>query len=291
MIRAVTRVDAPETARSGCPACRQPSSREAFTKLGVTYRRCSTCDVLFASPLPAGFRESYQDPEYFESLGLRSSDPELSDAKSAIARARLSELTKVGAGGPLLEVGAATGAFLEAAEALEPVGIDVALEALKQARGRRLCADPEDLPFGDGAFASVAMYDTIEHLPDPRAALLEVARILRPGGLLHLSTPNQRGLAGRLMGRGFPHVNPEHVVLFGRRSLGRLLHETGFLVRTMTMVRKPLSLSYVAGRLRRHPVAGLTAIVAGAAGLLGPLARRPLPVPSGELSVLAVRAG
>jgi SAM-dependent methyltransferase len=46
------------------------------------------------------------------------------------------------------------------------------------------------LPFKSGAFDAVTLADVIEHLDDPAQASAEMARVLRPGGTLALSTPN-----------------------------------------------------------------------------------------------------
>ena len=45
------------------------------------------------------------------------------------------------------------------------------------------------LPFPDSTFDCVNMGDVIEHLPDPSAALREIRRVLKPGGILVLTTP------------------------------------------------------------------------------------------------------
>lgn len=260
--------------------------------MGVDYHRCRRCTALFAHPLPAAGAD-YEDPEYFRALALHTTDGDLLAMKIETARARLSELLRAGGRAPLLEVGCGLGHFLGEAGALVPIGMDVSLTALGLARKRcipRLVgARPEALPLPDGSFAAVAMYDTLEHLAAPRAALAEVARVLREGGLLHLTTPNARGLAARLLGRHFPHVNPEHVVLFGRRALRALLRSSGFAVRRMRAVRKPLSGSYLASRLARYRIPALSPLVAGLAARAPSLARRVVPLPSGELSVLAVR--
>jgi SAM-dependent methyltransferase len=51
-------------------------------------------------------------------------------------------------------------------------------------------ADATDLPFPDDSFEAVTLFDLIEHVPDDRRALREALRVLRPGGVLLLSTPN-----------------------------------------------------------------------------------------------------
>jgi glycogen synthase len=54
--------------------------------------------------------------------------------------------------------------------------------------------DVERMPFRDGAFDAVACDDTIEHLPDDRAGVAELARVLRAGGRAVLATPNREDL-------------------------------------------------------------------------------------------------
>lgn len=70
-------------------------------------------------------------------------------------------------------------------------------------------ADIQELPHRDGTFDTVISCETIEHLPSPGRAVEELARVLKPGGRLFLSTPNYLNAAGlyrgylRLMGRRF----------------------------------------------------------------------------------------
>ena len=106
--------------------------------------------------------------------------------------------------------------------------------------------DVNALPFGDAQFDLVTCQTLLIHVPDPRATLREFARVLKPGGLLALSEPNN--LAGSLLRdsenfNGAINVLMEAVRLqalcergkaalgLGNNSIGDLLpgllHETG----------------------------------------------------------------
>ena len=72
-------------------------------------------------------------------------------------------------------------------------GMTAAMAAASQAppgaRARSVGGDATAMPFGDGAFDRVIAAEVLEHLPADRRALAEIARVLRPGGLLAVTVP------------------------------------------------------------------------------------------------------
>ena len=77
-----------------------------------------------------------------------------------------------------------------------PVAIEKARELHQRPRLRFEVQDIESLPYDDGAFDLVVSCETIEHVPHPPVAVAELARVLRPGGTLLLTTPNYLSLTG-----------------------------------------------------------------------------------------------
>jgi len=102
----------------------------------------------------------------------------------------------------VLDAGCGTGFNLLALSRLgAAVGIDLAPEALAFCRERgvrALRASLLALPFPEGTFDAVTSFDVIYHawVADDRAAVAEMARVVRPGGLLLVRVPALRALWG-----------------------------------------------------------------------------------------------
>ncbi len=94
----------------------------------------------------------------------------------------------------LLDAGCGTGITLEYIERFgQACGVDNQMVALKFCRirnAKRLtCAPIENLPFADASFDIVTCLDVIEHIDEDQSAVNEIARVIRPGGLLVLTVP------------------------------------------------------------------------------------------------------
>lgn len=118
------------------------------------------------------------------------------------------------------------GSALLAREAASVVGVDVSAEAIEHARAayagisnlRFECAPCERLPLADATIDVAVSFETIEHIATQEAFIDELARVLRPDGVLVLSCPNRLEYRDR---RGFE--NPFHVKELYRDELARLI--------------------------------------------------------------------
>jgi SAM-dependent methyltransferase len=80
------------------------------------------------------------------------------------------------------------------------VGIDIGPTFSPNARRARcvVLANAQSLPFQSGTFDFAAAFHSLEHVGDPRPALSEVSRVLRPGAWLYVGVPNRSRFLGYL---------------------------------------------------------------------------------------------
>ncbi len=159
--------------------------------------------------------------------------------------------------GDLLDVGAATGFFLDLARSRgwNTCGVEPSEYASRVASQKNLavhCGVLEELNLPDASFDVITMWDVIEHGTDPNASLAAACRLLRPEGTLALNTPDAESFLARLLGlRWHLVVPPEHLILFGQRSLRQLLEANGFTVASLHRIGKRFTIQYVLQTLAR----------------------------------------
>ena len=135
----------------------------------------------------------------------------------------------------LLDFGCGSAAFLDSARARgwETLGVDFLPEIVESVRraGHRvlLLNDATWDAIPDGSVDLVRLNHVIEHLYAPRETIAQLRRKLRPGGRLHLATPNATSVTFRLLRRHWCSLDcPRHIVIYTPRSTRRLLRSAGF---------------------------------------------------------------
>jgi 2-polyprenyl-3-methyl-5-hydroxy-6-metoxy-1,4-benzoquinol methylase len=137
----------------------------------------------------------------------------------------------------LLDVGCSSGAFLLTARklGLETAGVEPSADAAETARRAGLNVFTGFLQaarFPDASFDAATLIEVIEHLRDPRSLLAECRRVLRPGGILLVTTPNAGSWTARLMGARWAGFSLTamggHISFFNPRSIALIAARTGF---------------------------------------------------------------
>lgn len=236
-----------------------------FIKEEYSFYSCRDCELLFVEPFSgfaiyndAYYRGAGPDPfvDYeTEYRDYRRTDRALefadlfhqaenffsaSQATSAATRYSLPTTHYSASAAPLhwLEFGCGAGGFLKflrergtlTGRPLVLTGHDVGsyAERLKTEDGFRILDFDEITREPSAQFDVISMIEVIEHLPDPASAMALISRLLKPGGLLLLTTGNLDSPIARRHGIHYRYCAPEiHVSLFNPRCLARLYRDHG----------------------------------------------------------------
>jgi 2-polyprenyl-3-methyl-5-hydroxy-6-metoxy-1,4-benzoquinol methylase len=276
-----------------CNLCGSPSehARMLFEKLDLRVVRCRQCGLVYVCPrliqqeLWKRYSQEYFDNEYLPSQGPF-------DAQSNLARYRplLQKLRGyVPAGRNLLDVGCATGYFLEAArqDGWQVTGTEISEYAAEYARQKFglevLTAKIEEAQLPLGKYDAVTMWEVLEHLQNPMAALSAIHAVMSPGGVIGISSPNFASLTYLLVGKEWWVIGPtEHIYYFTLPTLRKMLEQVGFQM--LEIVAVNVSLRYVRDQwIQRLPKWRTPAVVPAATANPGGQPSPILSDRSGEL--------
>jgi 2-polyprenyl-3-methyl-5-hydroxy-6-metoxy-1,4-benzoquinol methylase len=224
---------------TACDLCGASSADHpiVFWKHNTPVVRCRSCGLLYSNPrwkteyLFSYYGESYLH-EYKRTVQETATDPEKNLRRW---QPLLDPFDTARQTNRLLDVGCATGEFMLAAQARgwEAYGVEPgapAADVAKQTTGCEIHAGTLDTaPYPDGWFDVVTLWDVIEHVQSPTAYMAGVARLIRPGGLLGVTTPNICCLNYWALGPHWSVVGPNgHIFYFAPGTLKRLLEKSGF---------------------------------------------------------------
>jgi SAM-dependent methyltransferase len=138
--------------------------------------------------------------------------------------------------GRLLEIGCATGAFLNGMkkqEGWEVAGVEISDQAAAIARQWYhldvWTGALEQIDFPENSFDVVTLWDVLEHLPDPIGQLHRVKHLLKSGGYLIVRVPNSASLTAKIFGKYWAGWDaPRHLFVFTPDTLRKMLHSAGY---------------------------------------------------------------
>jgi SAM-dependent methyltransferase len=246
--------------------------------LDASICRCASCGFRQVRPrlIPAELRSLYPDA-YFDPAAAIGYAAYVREQHRAEREAWFLApvVRKLGTRPRVLEVGCALGFTLEALRRFVPcevTGVDVspfAVRFAERAFGLLVRVGTlEEARFPDASFDLILQKDLLEHVLRPRDHLAETYRVLAPGGLLWLVTPNGetnvRPLARRAREEAaastgkLAMIDQGHLSFFAREHLQRLFRETGFEIasmRTIHLKRGLRALGWLPRRRAREKVA------------------------------------
>ncbi len=225
-----------------CPLCGS-SSYKIYDKLGDwTIVECKHCGFRYTNPrpkievLPSFYTEEYfKDERHFDKF--YNQDNTIKQQSDNYINRVLDIESHVQKRGKLLEIGAARGAFLDKMKkrGWEVRGVEISGDAVKL--GKELYG----IDIFQGTFAEfktnekfdvICMYQTLEHVPDPKFIVGHSYELLNKSGIIVIEVPNIESIENKISGRlKFERYDlPRHLNHFSPSVLRALLKNTGFSV-------------------------------------------------------------
>lgn len=225
--------------------------------------RCRHCGLIYQNPrltldeLSTHYPEEYQP--YHQDIDAQDSAFHRFDAQYGLNRRCRQLIKRHPQPAQLLDVGCATGLFLNAMRQYgwQVTGVELSPYASEYARrtfGLDIITGAlETAHFPDNIFDVVTLWDVLEHVIDPKMTLVEIGRILKPGGLLALSLPNPLAFEAYLFGSSWVGWDrPRHLHLFTPTVLKNYLQDTDFHLESIESLGGRLGLTLLSAEMLCH---------------------------------------
>lgn len=240
-----------------CIHCGDPAPIRLKGYDRVPLLKCRRCRLVFAAQIPSGSELS----AYYAHYGQQHHASPLTRIRY---RQWLNAFAIYRRTGRILDIGCGVGFFLEEASAAgwEVFGTEFSDGLVRICRDKhiRMHQGPlDETCFAGLAFDVVVWIEVIEHINDPNRDLAQIFRLLRPGGLLFITTPNFNSVERRLLGERFNVIDwPEHLTYYTPATLRRVLMASGFRKKKITTTG--ISVTRLRGSLtgRTEPVTAAT---------------------------------
>lgn len=221
--------------------------------------QCDDCGLHYLNPRPDISALSIIYPKNYHAYNIRTPAVK-AEKKPFVIRLRhkiyskrfkpvlkyLNHLKKI----DMLDVGCGDGWQLDLYKQLAPnrintFGVEIREEACKVAESyghKTYCGLFESLDFKGQQFDLINLSQVIEHVADPKEFMQHIFKVLKPGGILALETPNTNSLDAKLFRARFwgAYHFPRHWTLYNPSSIKQLGQSTGFELRELNFTPSPV---------------------------------------------------
>ncbi|MDO8536027.1 MAG: class I SAM-dependent methyltransferase [Candidatus Omnitrophota bacterium] len=215
--------------------------------------KCNECGLIYANYV--------KSPEELNLFYINMSDEDYKNEEKGrriSAGKILKRLKKFNKTGRILDVGCATGFLLDEARkgGWEAHGVELSKWCVDYAKKILsldiFCGELKDAHFKDGFFDAIVLNDVIEHLPDPKNALKEIRRLMKPDGIICINTPDIDSLVSRLLRARWWGINQAHLFYFTKETLFKMLNSAGFAPFECIRHARTFSFNYWVFRFRNY---------------------------------------
>lgn len=220
-----------------CNLCGSNHSDYLFTKNFYPIVRCRECGLTYAISGKNTYLEDYYNEGYFKGERTKYGYVDYYNDKEYLIynfKRYWKKIEKHINSGRVLDVGCATGLFLECAGSnWQRYGLEVSKHASKIAQDSigstiETCQLLE-VPWQNESFDLITMWDVLDHLSNPLENLLKCCQLLKTQGIFILNVGDISALFAKICGkRWYIMIPPTHLYFFNKRTITALLNKAGF---------------------------------------------------------------
>ncbi|OIO79735.1 MAG: hypothetical protein COZ98_05720 [Candidatus Omnitrophica bacterium CG_4_8_14_3_um_filter_43_15] len=221
-----------EAVLKNCRFCESGKIRRVFKREDIYIFRCLDCGTVFLG--------NDLNEEAIKALYEYYGHSTYSDEISPITKLRYEEILddfeKYRKNNRIIDIGCGAGDFMLSAanRGWQADGTEIAEEAIKLAASKGL-----EVIEGDAAFLELDKdrYDiatlsgVMEHVSDPEAIVSKIEHIVRPGGIIYITTPNYNDITRIILGKRWGVFHKEHLFYFTAGNLASLLKKHNFKIK------------------------------------------------------------
>lgn len=203
--------------------------------------RCQNCLLEWRAVFPSGreLKKIYANDYFSQEKKINRGYPDYDLFTKSFQKYFLFQFKKLQKyfpdGGTLIDVGCGPGMFLNEAKikGFEVLGVDISAQAVKQARERYRIkvklGTLEKINFGKTKADIITCFQTFEHMAYPLKFLQKAHQILKPSGLMLLTTPDTACFWRKILGKSwFSYRHQEHLYFWQKKPLGLALKKVKF---------------------------------------------------------------
>lgn len=211
----------------------------------IDYLQCQSCGLIFPHDIPAESAMPVIYPSHYYAFSeTEAPNPLVKLVRGWMAKKKgqfYIDLVKAPRA-EVVDIGCGDGRLLDILKGACPEGwsysgVDWSEQAIERLRtkgydGRSGDITRLDLDEWEGRFDLAIMHQLIEHVRDPREILEKIAKLLKPGGVLTIETPDIDSWDFRLLHKRYWSVYhiPRHFYIFNKKNFSRLAEEAGYEV-------------------------------------------------------------
>ena len=240
-----------------CDLCASQAFQNRYQFEDISVIECRTCGLVFVQTkegindlnLKKIYSSNYflERNEYFDQ-GKKENLKGVKQEHHQDFRNGLDLIKKYKNSGRLLDIGCATGTFLNLArsQGWQACGIDISEFAVSQVQSHynieAYVGTLSEINFPDASFDVITLWDVLEHFTSPSEELKEIHRVLKDDGIILFNTPNEKALIRKVAqylyqfsgsrisapARKLHHIF--HLYYFSANTLKALLQKSGFEV-------------------------------------------------------------